>query len=72
MTYPYARFFHEVDLELMESITKVNMEAPSWVTRAVLTGMLKKKKGAIINIGSDLSEDPSLPLYTLYAASNKS
>ncbi|PRQ40075.1 putative very-long-chain 3-oxoacyl-CoA reductase [Rosa chinensis] len=69
MTYPYARFFHEVDLELMEGITKVNMEAPSWVTRAVLPGMLKKKKGAIINIGSDLSEDPSLPLYTLYAAS---
>ncbi|XP_004310009.1 PREDICTED: very-long-chain 3-oxoacyl-CoA reductase 1-like [Fragaria vesca subsp. vesca] len=69
VTYPYARFFHEVDLELMESITKVNMEAPTWVTRAVLPGMLKKKKGAIINIGSDLSEDPSLPLYTLYAAS---
>ncbi|PRQ40081.1 putative very-long-chain 3-oxoacyl-CoA reductase [Rosa chinensis] len=68
MSYPFARFFHEVDSELMENMLKVNMEAPTWVTRAVLPGMLKKKKGAIVNIGSASSKHPSLPLYTLYAA----
>nr|XP_011457430.1 PREDICTED: very-long-chain 3-oxoacyl-CoA reductase 1-like [Fragaria vesca subsp. vesca] len=68
ISYPYARYFHEVDQELMENMLKVNMEAPSWVTKAVLPGMLKKKKGAIVNIGSAASESPSMPLYALYAA----
>ncbi|KAL6193219.1 hypothetical protein ACLB2K_034303 [Fragaria x ananassa] len=36
MSYPYPKFFHEVDLELMDDIMKVNMEAASWMTKAVL------------------------------------
>ncbi|KAM5568042.1 very-long-chain 3-oxoacyl-CoA reductase 1-like [Rosa sericea] len=68
MAYPYPRFFHEVDSELMENIMKVNMEAATWMIKAVLPGMLKKKKGAIVNIGSASTEiAPSFPLYTLYA-----
>lgn len=67
MAYPYPRFFHEVDSELMLNIMKVNMEAPTWVIKAVLPGMLKKKKGAIVNIGSASTLAPSFPLYTLYA-----
>ncbi|CAN6550852.1 unnamed protein product [Malus baccata var. baccata] len=60
----------EVDLELMESIVKVNMEGATWITRAVLPVMLRKKKGAIVNIGSASSETlPSYPLYTVYASS---
>ncbi|VVA13255.1 PREDICTED: very-long-chain 3-oxoacyl-CoA [Prunus dulcis] len=59
-----------VDLELMESTMKVNIEGATWVTKAVLPIMLKKKKGAIVNIGSASSEIlPSYPLYTVYAAS---
>ncbi|KAL6193215.1 hypothetical protein ACLB2K_034299 [Fragaria x ananassa] len=67
MAYPYARFFHEVDLELMENIIKLNLGAATWVTRAVLPGMLKKKKGAIVNISSNSAHLPSFPLYTLYS-----
>jgi len=64
-----ARFFHEVDLESMDSLMNVNMGSVSWVTRAVLPGMLKKKKGAIVNIGSGSSVAvPSYPLFTVYAA----
>ncbi|KAM0987611.1 hypothetical protein ACFX13_011906 [Malus domestica] len=60
----------EVDLELMESIVKVNMEGATWITRAVLPVMLRKKKGAIVNIGSASSETLlSYPIYTIYAAS---
>ncbi|RVW72632.1 Very-long-chain 3-oxoacyl-CoA reductase 1 [Vitis vinifera] len=40
----------------------------TWVTRSVLPGMLKKKKGAIINIGSASVWLQSYPLATLYAA----
>ncbi|KAL5552706.1 hypothetical protein UlMin_040107 [Ulmus minor] len=68
--YPYPRFFHEVDLELMEGIIKVNLEAATWITLSVLPNMLRKKKGAIINIGSGSTMAiPSYPLYTVYAAS---
>ena len=52
-----VRFFHEVDSELMESIIKVNIEGATWITKAVLPVMVKKKKGAIVNIGSGSSGD---------------
>lgn len=68
--YPYPRYFHEVDLELMETIIKVNMEAATWVLKAVIPIMLKKNKGAIVNIGSGSTMFiPSYPLNTIYAAS---
>ncbi|CAL5418812.1 unnamed protein product [Camellia sinensis] len=70
LAYPFARFFHEVDLNLMESVVGVNIVGATWVTKAVLAGMLKKKKGAIVNIGSGSSGAAvsSYPLYTIYAA----
>ncbi|KAG4923135.1 hypothetical protein JHK87_048675 [Glycine soja] len=69
LAYPYARFFHEVDLELMDAIIKVNLEGATWITKAVLPTMIKKKKGAIVNIGSGSTVVlPSYPLVTLYAA----
>ncbi|KAM7269418.1 hypothetical protein ACFE04_024915 [Oxalis oulophora] len=69
LSYPYARYFHEVDLELLESVIKVNLDALTWVTKSVLPVMLKKKKGAIVNIGSGSSGGLcAYPLYTLYAA----
>lgn len=69
LAYPYARFFHEVDSELMDAVVKVNVEGLTWVTKAVLPGMIKKKKGAIVNIGSGSTFVlPSYPLVTLYAA----
>ncbi|XP_024635530.1 very-long-chain 3-oxoacyl-CoA reductase 1 [Medicago truncatula] len=70
VAYPYARFFHEVDLDLMDAIIKVNVEGTTWITKAVLPSMIKKRKGAIINIGSGSSVVlPSFPLVTIYAAS---
>ncbi|TKY47718.1 Very-long-chain 3-oxoacyl-CoA reductase 1 [Spatholobus suberectus] len=69
LAYPYARFFHEVDSELMDAVIKVNLEGTTWITKAVLPTMIKKKKGAIVNIGSGSTVVlPSYPLVTLYAA----
>ncbi|KAI6695569.1 hypothetical protein NL676_023279 [Syzygium grande] len=69
MAYPYARYFHEVDRELMESMLRVNLNAAVWVTKGVIDGMLKKKRGAILNIGSGSSVYvSSYPLQTLYAS----
>lgn len=69
ISYPYARFFHEVDEELLKNLIKVNVEGTTKVTQAVLPGMLKRKKGAIVNIGSGAAiVIPSDPLYAVYAA----
>ncbi|KAK9283877.1 hypothetical protein L1049_012132 [Liquidambar formosana] len=68
ISYPYARFFHEVHDELLNNLIKVNVEGTSKVTQAVLPGMLKRKKGAIVNIGSSVANViPSDPLYAVYA-----
>ncbi|XP_050204770.1 very-long-chain 3-oxoacyl-CoA reductase-like protein At1g24470 [Mercurialis annua] len=69
ITYPEARFFDEVDEEIWMSIVRVNLEGTSRVTRTVVGGMIERKKGAIVNIGSGASiVVPSHPLYTIYAA----
>ncbi|EXB82449.1 Inactive hydroxysteroid dehydrogenase-like protein 1 [Morus notabilis] len=69
VTYPAARYFHEVDEKVWMNIVKVNLEGTTRVTRAVLPGMLQRKRGAIVNIGSGASiVVPSHPLYTIYAA----
>ncbi|KAL2529027.1 Very-long-chain 3-oxoacyl-CoA reductase 1 [Forsythia ovata] len=69
VSYPYARFFHEVDENLLNDLIKVNVEGTTKVTQAVLPGMVKRKKGAIVNIGSGAAiVIPSDPLYAVYAA----
>lgn len=69
VSYPYARFFHEVDDKLLNDLIKVNVEGTTKVTQAVLPGMLKRKRGAIVNIGSGAAMViPADPLYSVYAA----
>ncbi|XP_021991441.1 very-long-chain 3-oxoacyl-CoA reductase 1-like [Helianthus annuus] len=69
VSYPYARFFHEVDDELLTNLIKVNVQGTTRVTHAVLPAMVKRKKGAIVNIGSGAAINiPSDPLYAVYAA----
>ncbi|KAB1201206.1 Very-long-chain 3-oxoacyl-CoA reductase 1 [Morella rubra] len=69
ISYPYARFFHEVDEELLKNLIKINVEGTTKVTQAVLPVMLKRKRGAIVNLGSGAAiVIPSDPLYAVYAA----
>lgn len=39
VAYPYARFLHEVDSQLMESVVRVNVEGTTWVTRTVISSL---------------------------------
>ncbi|XP_057739716.1 very-long-chain 3-oxoacyl-CoA reductase 1-like [Arachis stenosperma] len=71
-THAYARYFHEVDYEMIDGTIKVNVEGTIWVTKAVIPSMIKKKKGAIINLGSGSTFVlPSYPLFTVYAATKR-
>ncbi|WCJ38637.1 Very-long-chain 3-oxoacyl-CoA reductase 1 [Euphorbia peplus] len=69
ITYPEARYFHEVDEEVWMEIVRVNIEGTTRVLRAVLEGMIERKRGAIVNVGSGAAiVVPSHPLFTVYAA----
>ncbi|PWA39101.1 hypothetical protein CTI12_AA574000 [Artemisia annua] len=58
-----------IDDELLTSLIKVNVEGTTKVTQAVLPGMVMRKKGAIVNIGSGAAiVIPSDPFYAVYAA----
>ncbi|KAK3418967.1 hypothetical protein EUGRSUZ_H04715 [Eucalyptus grandis] len=63
------KYFHEVDRELTESTLRVNVNAAVWTTKGVIDGMLKRKRGAILNMGSGSAVCvSSFPLWTLYAS----
>ncbi|KAJ3696944.1 hypothetical protein LUZ61_000649 [Rhynchospora tenuis] len=66
---PSATYFHDADIDAWIKMMRVNLDAVVEITHAVLPSMLKKKKGAIVNIGSGSSVViPSYPLYATYAA----
>ncbi|XP_020597434.1 very-long-chain 3-oxoacyl-CoA reductase 1 [Phalaenopsis equestris] len=70
MSYPFAKYLHEVEENLIKDLIKVNVEGLTRVTHAVLPGMVERKRGAVLNIGSGASTVlPSDPLYAIYAAS---
>jgi NADP-dependent 3-hydroxy acid dehydrogenase YdfG len=63
--YPYVRFFHEVDSQLLKNLIAVNVEGTTRMVSIVLPIMLKRKKGAIVNIGFGVAAISSKFLSTL-------
>jgi 17beta-estradiol 17-dehydrogenase / very-long-chain 3-oxoacyl-CoA reductase len=52
ISYPFCQYFHELSDESVEQLITLNVESTTWMTRIVLPGMLERKRGAIVNIGS--------------------
>ena len=68
ISYSYAQFLEELPDDRIDSMCEMNMRAMIKVTKLVLPGMLEKKKGAIVNIGSAAGTIPD-PLYSVYSGS---
>ncbi|CAH1424359.1 unnamed protein product [Lactuca virosa] len=67
VTYPVARFFHEVEEEVWMNVIKVNVIGTGLVTRVVIEGTVERKRGVIVNIGSSyVIVLPSHRLYPTY------
>lgn len=50
----------------MHDLLELNVVSTAYMTRAVLPGMVARKKGAIVNLASAASRNPS-PLLSLYS-----
>jgi len=69
---PSGAYLHEVDVEAWVKMVRVNLWALTEVTAAVLPGMVQRRRGAIVNMGSASSEAiPSFPLSNIYAATKR-
>jgi len=68
VSYDHAEFFDQIDDELIANLIKVNVDGTTQMTRVVISGMVERKKGAIVNVGSGAATiAPSDPLYSVYA-----
>jgi 17beta-estradiol 17-dehydrogenase / very-long-chain 3-oxoacyl-CoA reductase len=52
VSYPYTQFFHELEDERVTQLVTLNVDSTTWMSRIVLPGMIERKRGAIVNIGS--------------------
>eukprot|EP00475_Leptophrys_vorax_P024263 TRINITY_DN33449_c0_g1_i1.p1 TRINITY_DN33449_c0_g1~~TRINITY_DN33449_c0_g1_i1.p1 ORF type:complete len:330 (+),score=24.19 TRINITY_DN33449_c0_g1_i1:108-1097(+) len=68
LSYPFAQYLHEVDDKLIADLINTNVQPVVRLSKIVIPGMLKRKRGAIVNIGSGVATViPSDPLYSVYA-----
>uniref|UniRef100_A0A453QPX6 Estradiol 17-beta-dehydrogenase 12 n=1 Tax=Aegilops tauschii subsp. strangulata TaxID=200361 RepID=A0A453QPX6_AEGTS len=69
---PGVVYLHEVDVEAWVRMIRVNVLALTEVTAEVLPGMVRRGRGAVLNIGSvSGSVLPSHPLYSVYVATKR-
>ncbi|CAI5463203.1 unnamed protein product [Closterium sp. Yama58-4] len=62
------KYLHEVEDKLISDLININVEPVVRLTKIVIPNMLKRKRGAIVNIGSGVATViPSDPLYSVYA-----
>jgi len=65
ISYPYTQYFHELDDNRVEQLMTLNVNSTTLMTRIVLPGMVERKRGSIVNIGSaaGVSNSPLLAQY---------
>ena len=66
ISYPYPQYFNELDDDRVEDLVRLNVDSTVWMTRAVLPGMMTRKRGAIVNMSSaaGVSTSPLLSGYS--------
>lgn len=67
-SYDHPELFTNVSEEVLAKILQLNVAGVTGVARAVLPGMMERRKGVLINISSLTAAIPS-PYLAVYAAS---
>ncbi|NWW70409.1 HSDL1 protein, partial [Climacteris rufus] len=68
MCYVYPEYFTDLSEDMLWDMMHINIASANMMTHIVLPGMIKKKKGAIVNISSASCCQPT-PMLTMYGAS---
>ena len=69
--YHYPDYFTNLSEDMLWDMVNVNIVSANMMIRFVLPGMAEKKKGAIVNVSSGSSCQPT-PMFTVYGASKVS
>lgn len=64
----YAYYFTNLSEDMLWDLIHVNIASATMMTHIVLPGMVKRKKGAIVNLSSAVCCQPT-PIVTVYGAS---
>ncbi|XP_020293088.1 very-long-chain 3-oxoacyl-CoA reductase [Pseudomyrmex gracilis] len=67
-SYDHPELFANLSEEVVAQILQLNVAGVTGVTRAVLPGMMERKKGVLINVSSTTAAIPS-PYLSVYSAS---
>lgn len=67
ISYPFTKYFHELEDINVEQLITLNVDSTTWMTRIVLPGMVERKRGSIVNMGSAAGIGTS-PLLAQYGA----
>ena len=66
--YHIPEYYLKIPKEFTENTFTINMVSATKMIEIVLPKMVQNKRGVIINVSSQISENP-IPLYTTYGAS---
>ncbi|NXO79185.1 HSDL1 protein, partial [Sitta europaea] len=66
--YAYTDYFTNISEDMLWDMIHINIASATMMTHIVLPGMVKKRKGAIVNLSSAVCCHPT-PMYTVYGAS---
>jgi 17beta-estradiol 17-dehydrogenase / very-long-chain 3-oxoacyl-CoA reductase len=67
ISYPNTKYFHELDPVNVEQLMTLNVNSTTNMTRLVLPGMVSRKRGTVVSIGSAAGVSTS-PLLSQYGA----
>jgi 17beta-estradiol 17-dehydrogenase / very-long-chain 3-oxoacyl-CoA reductase len=66
-SYPFTKYFHELSDANVDNLISINIDSTTWMTKIVVDGMVKRKRGAIVNVASAAGVSVS-PLLSQYSA----
>jgi len=65
VSYPYPKYFHELNDQQVTALVELNVNSTLGMTRLALPGMLERKRGCVVNISTGASLKP-MPLLAGY------
>ncbi|NXR83846.1 HSDL1 protein, partial [Pycnonotus jocosus] len=66
--YPHPEYFTNLSEDTLWDLIHINIVSATMMTHIVLPGMVKKRKGAVVNLSSAICRQPT-PMATVYSAS---